>query len=193
MERSWAEWARLHAVPREALGLIHGMPNREIISRVAPHLDLDEAAAVFDRLELNDVDDIVALPGAVEALAVLGHRAAIVTSAGRTLAAARLAAAGIESTAVVITHDDVSHGKPHPDPFLTAAARLGVDAAHCLVVEDAVAGLRAAKEAGAATLAVETSTSRSELEPHADMVVDDLSAVRFQVGTMGVRVTRVVN
>jgi sugar-phosphatase len=87
---------------------------------------------------------------------------------------------------VLITADDVARGKPHPDPFLAAAERLGADPARCLVVEDAPMGLKAARAAGCFTLAVVTTTPREALE--ADAIVDDLSKVEFQPGPDGIRV-----
>ena len=81
---------------------------------------------------------------------------------------------------MVVTASDVAQGKPHPDPFLLAAARLGVDPADCLVVEDAPGGLEAARAAGCSTLAVTTTTVAADLL--ADAVVDTLADVRFTVG-----------
>ena len=95
-----------------------------------------------------------------------------------------MAAAGLDVPAVLVTADDVAHGKPDPDVFLQAARRLGVEPSDCLVVEDAPAGLAAARAAGMASLAVLTSTPRAELE--ADAVVTDLSEVCWQVGDDGI-------
>jgi sugar-phosphatase len=77
-------------------------------------------------------------------------------------------------------------GKPDPAPFLLAAQRLGADPARCLVVEDAVSGLTAARAAGMATLAVTTTYPADLLE--ADGVVTALDAVRFVTGADGVQV-----
>ncbi|HEX2809183.1 MAG TPA: HAD-IA family hydrolase, partial [Kineosporiaceae bacterium] len=87
---------------------------------------------------------------------------------------------------VVVTASDTSIGKPDPAPYLLAADRLGVDPARCLVVEDAPAGLTAARAAGCATLAVTTTHEAAELD--ADAVVGTLADVRFTVGDDGVRV-----
>ena len=145
VERSWELWAHRYGLPIERLRDTHGMPSRQIITRIAPELDLEEATAAFGRLELQHLDDVSTVPGALEALRTVGDRAAIVTSAGRVLLQRRLEAAGIPSVAVMVTAEDVSHGKPAPDPYLEGARRLGVDPRRCLVVEDAVAGLRSAK------------------------------------------------
>ena len=83
----------------------------------------------------------------------------------------------------LVTFDDVLHGKPDPEPFLTGAARLGVDPRRCLVVEDAPAGIRAGQAAGCATLAVTTTSLRADL--HADLVVDSLTEVSIVAGPDG--------
>ena len=188
--RSWTSWAQAHGVPLETLVGFHGVPSRGIVARVAPHLDLDEAVADIDRRELEDLEGILALPGAREALAAVGERAAVVTSAGADLAARRLAAAGVSPPAVLVTADDIprGRGKPDPLPYLTGARRLGVDAGRCLVVEDPPAGLRSGRAAGAATLAVVTTGTPEEVAPEADLVVPDLSHVAFDLVPDGVRV-----
>lgn len=190
VERSWLAWADHHGIDRAALIGYHGVPSSSIVRAVAPHLDVEAVTADIDRRELEDAEGIVALPGAVEALVAVGARAAIVTSATLDLAVLRLEAAGLVAPQAVVTADDISRGKPDPEPFLVAADRLGVDPARCLVVEDAPAGLRSGRAAGAATLAVTTTSTVPELEPVADVVVQDLSQVRFVATSAGIRVRR---
>ena len=135
--------------------------------------DFDEAGvtvAAARQLELQyaDLHDVVAADGAhevIEMLADLGIPWAVVTSADRRLALARLAAAGIDP-GVLVTVDELSAGKPHPDGYLLAAHRLGVDPARCLVVEDAPVGVTAGLAAGA-TVAGLRGVS-------ADLSIDDL-------------------
>jgi len=111
------------------------------------------------------------------------HRVAIVTSATRVLATARLHAAGLTPPAVVVTFDDVTHGKPHPEPFLAGASRLDIDPTRCLVVEDSPAGIQAGRAAGCVTLGVTTTSARAELD--ADVIVDSLSEVAIVHGPNG--------
>jgi HAD superfamily hydrolase (TIGR01509 family) len=74
---------------------------------------------------------------------------AIATSTQRDPAERHLTHAGLRGHfSIVVTRDDVKNGKPHPEPFLTAAARLGVDPAHCLAIEDSHNGVRSAHAAG---------------------------------------------
>ena len=188
VRRSWSRWAREHDVQPELLVDRHGTPAAEIIAAVAPHVDPAAALQRIVHLETTDLDGVIPLPGAVEAVRALGRRyAAIATSATRELGAARLDAAGIPKLDVVITYDDVKRGKPAPDPFLLAATRLGVEASECLVVEDANAGLAGARAAGCATLAVTTTLPAAELT--ADAIVTSLDDVRFALEGERVRVT----
>ncbi|CAM3329604.1 HAD-IA family hydrolase [Dermacoccus barathri] len=185
VERSWLAWAREYDVDPALLGQHHGVPAAGIIASIAPHLDGRAALARITELEIGDTRDVVALPGAVEAVRVIGpERCAVVTSATRELGIARLCAAGIPLPHRVVTFDDVERGKPHPDPFLLAAERLGVDPAECLVVEDAPSGLTAATAAGCATLALTSTTPAEALD--ADAVVASLASVQFVPGSEGV-------
>lgn len=112
---------------------------------------------------------------------------AIATSATRRLAEVRLESAGIDVPESFVTVEDVERGKPHPEPFLLAAERLGVDPADCLVCEDAPSGITAAKAAGCAVVAVTTTASAGELAA-ADLVVESLADVVFDVEDGRVRV-----
>lgn len=176
--RSWTTWAMEFGITAEELAGSHGLPSADLVRKVLPESQHDKAIARINELELADVDDIVVLPGAADAMADLaGMPTAIATSASRELAKARIAAAGLLPPTVVITIDDVTRGKPAPDPFLEAARRLRLAPADCLVVEDAPNGVRAAREAGCATLAVLTTSPADQLP--ADVIVSDLSEIRF--------------
>jgi sugar-phosphatase len=185
--RSWLTWAAENGITPQRLHGFHGMPATQVLAELVTTDRVPAAAERLEQLEVSDVDDIGLLPGAARALAdVDASRAAIVTSCTAPLAAARIAAAGVVSPAVVVTASDVEVGKPDPAPFLLAARRLGVDPSRCLVVEDAVSGLVAARAAGMATLAVTTTYQAAALE--ADVVVTDLDDVTFLSAPEGVRV-----
>ena len=188
VERSWVVWATHYGITAEELANSHGMPSATIVARLLPEDLRAEAKRHIDDLEVADVEGIVPLPGAVEALSMLNDKQrAIATSCHRDLMEARLAASGIPRPAVLVTVDDVVRGKPNPDPFLLAAELLGLDPARCLVVEDATAGLIGARAAGCATLAVVTTTARELVAAQADAVVNNLAAVRFVQDGRGVR------
>jgi mannitol-1-/sugar-/sorbitol-6-phosphatase len=154
VERSWRTWAAEYRVdPGEPL-VAHGLPALGNIRRLRPDLSQDEAAtAAQHQLELEyvDVADVTAAPGAHGLLAELdrlGLPWAVVTSADMRLAQIRLAAARI-TPALLVTIEDVRHGKPDPEGYLLAARKLGADPRRCLVVEDAEAGAAAGRAAGA--------------------------------------------
>ena len=156
-ERVWAAWARRHGIDVEAfLPTIHGVRSVETIRRQnIPGVDPEREAAVITELEIADVEDIVPIPGAARFLASLPEgRWAIVTSAPRDLAKARLAAAGMPMPKFIVTAEDVVDGKPNPACFRLGAERLGADPAACLVFEDAEAGLLAAEAAGAEAVVI---------------------------------------
>jgi mannitol-1-/sugar-/sorbitol-6-phosphatase len=189
--RAWATWTSEYGLPPLDLQRYHGAPSASTVRAVMPEPLHEAAIRRITELELADLHDIVVLPGAVAALTSLeGARNAIATSCTVQLAEARIAAAHMVPPSVLVTADDVTHGKPHPEPFLQAALRLGVPPERCLVVEDAAKGLEAARAAGCFTLAVVTTTPRAALD--ADAIVSDLSEVRFEVDEDGVRVTLAV-
>ncbi len=192
VERSWLRWCEEFGVdPRRLVGF-HGVTAENLIADLLPEPHRVEAFARIREIERNDVDDIVVLPGATELLTTLRDArvpTAIVTSSTDDLAEARLRATGLPHPPVVVTASDVVRGKPWPDPWLLGAERLGVAPGSCLVVEDAVAGLRAARAAGCGGLVAVTNTMlRAELEPEADLVVRDLAALRVEAGSGSVRV-----
>ncbi len=185
--RSWSTWATEYGFAPKELLVHHGIPAASVVRAVLPE-DLHEAATErINALELADLEGIVVLPGAADALRALANaKNAIATSCSVPLAEARIKVANLAAPSVLVTADDVTHGKPHPEPFLVAARRMGLDPERCLVVEDAPKGLEAARAAGCFTLAVSTTTAPDKLE--ADAVVRDLSAVTFTADPDGIRV-----
>lgn len=182
VHRCWTRWAREHGISEEEFARVelHGRPAAEIIAELLPPAARAGALARIEALEVEDVaGGVVLLPGTKDLLSALpAGRWAVVTSATRPLADARLREAGIDAP-VVVSADDVTRGKPDPEPFLLAARRLGVDPARCVVFEDAPAGLAAGRAAGMRTVALTTTHPAAELD--ADVLVRDLSAVSVQV------------
>lgn len=160
VERAWTTWSAEYGVDAaRVLAVAHGSPAESVVEMVLPGLDPTIRAIAAGRqheLQYDDLDDVVATPGAHELLALLEERGlpwAVVTSADQRLAKARLTAAGIVPP-VLVTIEDIAHGKPDPEGYLRGAELLGVDSRHCLVVEDAEVGLAAGKAAGASTAAL---------------------------------------
>lgn len=164
--RHWRGWGAEHGVDYDtAIAGVHpGRPPVETIRVVAPHLDAEAESRRFNDALEDDDDAITAMPGAAALLASLpAGRWAIATSAFRNVATEWLAQAGLPEPAALVTVDDIERGKPAPDPYLRAAELLGQDPARCLVVEDAPAGITAAKAAGATVLALETTHGLEDL------------------------------
>ncbi|MGW0996209.1 HAD-IA family hydrolase [Streptomyces sp. NPDC002523] len=191
VERRWTDWAREYGITTERLRAVapHGRPAAEIDADLLPAHLVAEAVA---RVELPEVEDapnggVRLLPGTREFLdSPPADRRAVVTSATRRLGEARLDAVGILPK-TLITADDVTRGKPGPEPYPLAARQLGVDPAHRVVFEDAPAGLRAGRAAGMTTVALATTHRAEELD--ADLVVEDLSALSALVTDTGVEIS----
>ena len=165
-ERVWIRWAQRHGLDVASfLPTMHGMRAIETVRRQnLPGIDVEAEAARITAEEMIDVDGIVAIAGVAAFMAALpADRWAVVTSAPRELALRRIAAAGLPPPPLMVTADDVANGKPAPDCFLLAAARLGVSARDCLVFEDAPAGIAAAEAAGASVLVI-TATHAHPLD-----------------------------
>ncbi|EMD40836.1 hypothetical protein CERSUDRAFT_111420 [Gelatoporia subvermispora B] len=152
--------------------------------------------AIVENSTKNGRRGIIALPGVAEIMKEIepaktlpNPRWAIVTSATRGYATAALGAAKVPVPDVFVASEDVEKGKPEPDPYLLGAKKCGVDPKRCLVVEDAPAGIRSGRAAGAKTLAVITSHTREQVEDaQADFVVKDLSSVRMRPTSSGIEV-----
>ncbi len=174
-ERVWLDWASRNGIDeRELRSAMHGVRSVEVVRALRPGLDAEAEAEGIEGRQAEDVSDVRAIPGAAAALRSLRPaRVAVVTSATRPLAHARLAAAGIELPEIVVYADDVSRGKPDPEGYLTAARRLGVEPSEALVVEDAPPGIEAGRAAGAATVGVASTHARAELLA-ADVVIGTL-------------------
>src|SRR5258705_10069593 len=123
-----------------------------------PDADHEAENRIVEQREMEELEGVVAIPGARELLDQLpDDRWTIVTSATRLLAEVRLRAAGLRIPDKIVTANDIQHGKPHPEPYLKAAAALGFPAKDCLVVEDVPAGIQAGLSAGSRVIALTTT------------------------------------
>jgi len=190
-ERVWTIWAQRHDLDVAAfLPTIHGVRSVDTIRRLnLPGLDPVLEAEGISRAEIEDVEGVVSIEGAARLLASLpAERWAIVTSAPRALAEARLKAASLELPVNLITAEDVSQGKPAPDCFLLAAKRLGVDIRDCLVFEDAPAGIAAAEAAGASVMVITATHEHAITTAHATLV--NYEEVKAVVSAQGLGLIR---
>lgn len=183
VERVWAEFAGRYGLDlAEILRTSHGVRALDTVRRFAPEgADINALVAELGHMELTETEGIVAVPGALQLLEALPADAvALVTSASPDLAAVRMAAAGVEMPAAVVTSEDVSRGKPHPEGYLLGASLLGVSPLEAVVFEDAPAGIAAGVAAGIRTVAVGPNTG---VVPDGVLHIPDYTGVTVSVET----------
>jgi sugar-phosphatase len=165
VDRVWRRWAVDHGFdPYEVVSRAHGRPSLTTVREYLPNADHEAENREVERREIEDVQGVVPLPGSLELLATISAgRWTIVTSATRSLAEVRLRAAGLPLPKRLITASNVTHGKPHPEPYLKAAEVLGFLAPECIVVEDVPAGIQSGKAAGAEVIALTTTVPAADL------------------------------
>ena len=193
VEREWRDWARRKGVDGDAImAIAHGVRTVEVIRRVAPHLDAEAEAGLIENEEASDQAGVRVMSGAAALLESLPYgRWGVVTSGSRLLASARLPFCGLPVPDVLVTSDDVTNGKPHPEPYLKGAARLGFDPAECLVFEDAPAGIQSAHAAGMKVVGVASTYAAGSLV-QADAVIARLAQIQVTsngAGKLGIQVT----
>jgi sugar-phosphatase len=183
--RHWTEWAERHGVDvARVLGMAHGVRTVETMRIVAPHLDADKEAERFNANEIADTEGVIAVDGALGLLEGLpAERWAVVTSGSRELAEARIRRAGLPLPQTMVCADDVSQGKPAPEPYLEAARRLGQRVVDCIAVEDAPAGIESAHGAGMQVVAVTSTHTRAQLT--SPFVIDRLSDMHVNLTARG--------
>lgn len=184
--RSWRRWAEAYGLPADEVAeMVHGRRSQDTVSLLIAEPERVTALATIDRYEVEDARIVTPIPGARELVAAMPEDAwAIVTSGVTALARARLAAAGIPAPDVLVTADDVTAGKPAPDGFAAAASALGLAPRDTVVLEDAPAGVEAARAAGTGAV---LGVGPRALETDADVVVADLRAVRWTPDGLAVR------
>ena len=176
---AWGRWAEQYAPtanwhdPANA-----GQRAEDLVRRWISSPDLfEEANNRINQLEQDSANEIIALAGAFELLTSLKDgQWTVCTSANTNLGRARLAAAGLPVPSQLVSANHVQRGKPHPDPYLLGAERLGFDPVDCVVFEDAIAGAQAALEAGVGLV---VGVSEFALASEADIVVKDLTGITF--------------
>lgn len=185
--RVWRGWAARHGLnPEEVVRRAHGRPSIATIRELLPQADAASENRIVEQSEIDDIAGIVPLPGAQELLQALPpDRWTVVTSCTRPLAKVRLRAAALKVPEQMVTCSDVENGKPHPEPYLKGAAALGLAAGDCVVIEDAPAGIRSGKAAGARVIAVRTTAPEKELKAAgADWIVGSCGDIAVGEGTV---------
>ena len=194
VDREWREWAARKGVDGDAImAIAHGVRTIEVIRRVAPHLDAETEAAEIENHEAHDQRGVTVMPGAADLLkSIPAGRWGVVTSGSRLLAQNRLQYCGLPVPEVLVTSDDVTNGKPHPEPYLKGAQGLGFAPADCLVIEDAPAGIQSARTGGMKVIGM-ASTYAPEVIEQADAVVRRLRQILVTLNGTGHLVIEVGN
>jgi sugar-phosphatase len=190
VERAWGGWAKRHGISLEAvLSFSHGRPTIATMDHFLPGHDHAEELEEMARYEETELEGILAVPGAIQTVCALhNHPWAIVTSAWRTLAEARVAAAGLPLPKVIVPVDEIRNGKPDPEGFLRAAEQLGVPPEECLVFEDTRPGIEAGIDAGMQVVGILTTMPARQLR-HRPLIRDFRDvAIRSQDGDLRVDV-----
>lgn len=186
VDREWREWAARKGVDGDAImAIAHGVRTIEVIRRVAPHLDAEAEAAAIENHEAGDQRGVTVMPGAGDLVkSIPDGRWGVVTSGSRLLATNRLRYCGLPVPEVLVTSDDVTQGKPHPEPYLKGAEGLGFAPGECLVIEDAPAGIQSARAGGMKVVGF-TSTYRAEFLQQANAVIGKLAQIRVSSNGAG--------
>lgn len=186
VERCWRQWAAEQDLDADAvMKVVHGRQGYATMAVLLPDRPMELNHADNRRMlaaETADIDGVVPVPGApafMAALANLPH--ALVTSADRALAAARMGAADLPMPDVRVTAESVGASKPDPEGFLKGAAALGFAPADCIVFEDSEAGITAGKAAGMRVVGVGPRAAAHAPDVH----VMDLEQVRVTAGPDG--------
>lgn len=180
IELHWQQWAEKHNLDlNKIMEVAHGRPTIETMRLIAPHLPTKEEAAQFEAAEALDTAGVVVIEGAAPLLNSLPTESwAIATSGTYVVATARLRHTKLPVPRILVTADDVTHGKPNPEPYLLAAKRLGLSPAECIVFEDAPAGIEAAKSAGMRVIAIASTHSQDQLTM-ADSIIERLVDIKI--------------
>jgi mannitol-1-/sugar-/sorbitol-6-phosphatase len=173
VELAWEIWARRHGFSLEAvLAFSHGRPTTTTMEKFLPGRDNTADVEEMARYEERQLEGILAVPGATQVVRALqNYPWAIVTSAWRTLAEARVLAAGLPLPRVIVPVDEIQNGKPDPEGYLSAAEQLGVPAEECLVFEDTRPGIEAGMNAGMQVVGILTTMSADQLR-HRPLIWD---------------------
>ncbi|MEU1813994.1 HAD-IA family hydrolase [Streptomyces roseifaciens] len=186
VERCWREWAAEQGLDGDAvMKVVHGRQGYATMAVLLPERPMEQNHADNRRMlaaETADVDGVVPVAGAPAFMAALsGLPHALVTSADRALAEARMGAAGLPMPEVRVTAESVGASKPDPEGFLKGAAALGFAPADCIVFEDSEAGIAAGKAAGMRVVGVGPRAAAH----HPDVHVADLTRIRVEADANG--------
>jgi sugar-phosphatase len=182
VERTWRSWSSRHGLNADdVIAVAHGRRTIETVRKVAPHLDAPTEVVALEEREALTSEGVYEIEGARDLVTRLpADRWAIVTSGTRVIASFRLNLVGIPIPRVMVCADEITHGKPHPEGYLTAAARLGFEPKDCVVIEDTPPGIEAAHAGGMRAIAVAATYPRAALTA-AEAIIERLTDLEISV------------
>jgi mannitol-1-/sugar-/sorbitol-6-phosphatase len=182
VERSWEKWAEARGVdPAVAVRIAQGRRAIETVRLLRPDLNDLEELEWIEAMEVEDKVGLETMAGVERILQALPEKYwTVVTSATERLARSRMEHGGIRAPAHIVSAETVTHGKPHPEPYLKGAELLGFAPGKCLVIEDSASGVQAGRAAGAKVLATLYSHPLASLVD-ADWVVQSLEDMQVEV------------
>jgi mannitol-1-/sugar-/sorbitol-6-phosphatase len=181
--RQWRLWAAENGLdPERIIKIAHGRRTIEVVRLLTPQLNAETEVRKIEKREADDIDGVRVMPGASDLVSTLpDSQWGVVTSGTNYLAQSRLRHADLPVPRVLVSADDVTQGKPHPEPYLKGAQLLGVAPGDCLVIEDAPAGVRSAQAAGMKAISLTSTYTAAELH-EADAVVGSLAQIHVGLG-----------
>ncbi len=177
----WKEWAVQKGVEFSIVHPhVHGRKISETLELVGFQYANANEENVVKKIAIKAMELATEIDGALSFVKTIPKCSwAIATSGPRNVAETSLRVSGFELPEIMICGEDVSIGKPHPEPFVLAAENLGLNAMSCVAFEDSPAGVKSAKEAGCFTVAILTSHKESELAL-ADLIVNSFSDLAIE-------------
>ena len=189
----WQKWSRIHQVQLSQVDFqqnIYGCPATHTLDLLFPALDADERQAMIADMTKYEINQsYTAVKGVLPFLSSLKQQEipiALATSGEQWKVNAVLTQLNLHGIFdATVTIGDIRYGKPHPDCYVLAAARLQKSPEQCLVFEDAISGVKAAVAAGALCVGIQPWHSAPLLEAGARFVIPDFASIRLQPGRDG--------
>ncbi|KAK9710863.1 DL-glycerol-3-phosphatase [Basidiobolus ranarum] len=183
VEKHYIIWANKHGIdPQPVIEYCHGVRSIEVMNKFAPpgKVFSNEETNAWEDVLREDSEGVFVVPGIVELLKKLPKECwAIVTSGTNSMAETRLKQMNLPIPEVFITADSVTHGKPHPEGYLAAAAKLGFKPEECIIFEDAPAGIEAGINGGIRSIATTTSYKPALLQ-RAVAIIDNYHDIEIE-------------
>ncbi|PSU70865.1 HAD-IA family hydrolase [Photobacterium phosphoreum] len=180
IDEIWKEWSAVKKLNfTDVRPFVHGRKINETLAEINPKYNTEDGVLEVKCIAVEKMKKAKAITGALKFVKQIPNEMwSIATSGPRQVAVTSLKASGFSLPEVMVCGEDVTQGKPHPEPFLTAAKQLNLLPKQCVAFEDSPVGIRSALEAGCFTIALTTSHAKHELE-EANVIIDDFADINL--------------